>query len=63
MNDYQPWEFTCKTCGGHNQTVLGAYFQLNVLTSNPGRFDRNLDIWIPGSRSTGSERKMASYDQ
>jgi hypothetical protein len=21
MNDRQPWEFTCKTCGGHNLTV------------------------------------------
>lgn len=21
MNDDQPWEFTCKTCGGHNLTV------------------------------------------
>lgn len=21
MNDYQPWEFTCKTCGDHSLTV------------------------------------------
>ena len=21
MNDYQTWEFTCKTCGGHSLTV------------------------------------------
>ena len=21
MNNNQPWEFTCKTCGGHNLTV------------------------------------------
>jgi hypothetical protein len=21
MNEYHPWEFTCKTCGGHNLTV------------------------------------------
>ncbi len=21
MNDTQPWEFTCKTCGGHELTV------------------------------------------
>ena len=21
MNDQQPWEFTCKTCGGHSLTV------------------------------------------
>jgi hypothetical protein len=21
MNNYQPWEFTCKTCGGHHLTV------------------------------------------
>jgi hypothetical protein len=21
MNDKQPWEFTCKTCGGHHLTV------------------------------------------
>jgi hypothetical protein len=21
MNEPQPWEFTCKTCGGHNLTV------------------------------------------
>jgi hypothetical protein len=21
MKDYQPWEFTCKTCGGHSLTV------------------------------------------
>ena len=21
MNDHQPWEFTCNTCGGHNLTV------------------------------------------
>lgn len=21
MNDDQPWEFTCKTCGGHKLTV------------------------------------------
>ena len=22
MNDYQPWEFTCKTCGGHSINVF-----------------------------------------
>ncbi len=21
MNDHQPWEFTCKTCGAHKLTV------------------------------------------
>ena len=22
MNDHKPWEFTCKTCGGHGITVF-----------------------------------------
>ena len=25
MNDYIPWEFTCKTCGGHNITVFRSW--------------------------------------
>ena len=81
MNNNQPWEFTCKTCGGHNltvtrvwniltgpvlaghnPTVVGAYFPLNVLTSFPVKSGRNPDIWFPGSRSIGSEREMASRD-
>jgi hypothetical protein len=28
MNDYQPWEFTCKTCGGHGLTVSRVWFVL-----------------------------------
>ena len=25
MNDNQPWEFTCTTCGGHKLTVYRAW--------------------------------------
>ena len=28
MNEYQPWEFTCRTCGGHKLTVYRVW---NVL--------------------------------
>jgi len=28
MNDHPPWEFTCKTCGGHNLTVTHAWSTL-----------------------------------
>ena len=45
-----------------NLSIVGAYFPWNVRTSFPGKSGRNPDIWIPGSRSTGSEREMNSYD-
>jgi len=28
MYDYQPWEFTCKTCGGQSLTVSRVWLTL-----------------------------------
>ena len=41
MNNYQPWEFTCKTCGGHNLTVTRVW---NILA---GPISERWQEWGP----------------
>jgi hypothetical protein len=44
MGNNQPWEFNCKTCGGHVSSVVGGYSLLIVLISFLGKPGRNLEI-------------------
>ncbi len=41
MNDYQPWEFTCKICGGHNLTVT------RIWTTLAGPVSEHWQEWGP----------------
>jgi len=41
MNEPQPWEFTCKTCGGHSLTVTHVW---NILA---GPDSENWQEWGP----------------
>ncbi len=58
----------CASCdrkiefGWESPTGVGAYFRWNALISFLRKSGQNLDIWIPGIKSTGSEEKIASYD-
>ncbi len=38
MNDRQPWEFTCKTCGDHKLTVTRVW---HILADPKVNVDRN----------------------
>ena len=57
MNNNQPWEFTCKTCGGHNLTVTRVW---NILA---GPVSERWQEWGPSRRiisGTTSMRKRSS---